>query len=280
MMRYGIPEYRLPYDQIDKDIDYILSLGVEIKYNVTVGKDIKLSELHEQFDVVYAGTGLHLGRSTRIPGTEHENVYQSVDLLRKIVLGEEVPVHENIVVIGGGNVAMDITRSMARLQTQKYGKVSIITTSLEDEDHMPADREEIVEAREEGCTIIPGYGPQEIIIENGKIKGLKVWKCLSIFDETGAFNPKFDQNDERLFEGTMIVESIGQGMDINYLLEEYKDKIELGPRGRVVTNDDFQVKGLSWMFMGGDIIQGPDVIHGIANGHRVAQAIDKMLFDK
>ncbi len=280
MMRYGIPEYRLPYDQIDKDIDYILSLGVKIKYNVTVGKDVKLSELHEQFDVVYAGTGLHLGRSTRIPGTDHEDVYQSVDLLRKIVLGEEVPVHENIVVIGGGNVAMDITRSMARLQTQKYGKVSIITTSLEDEEHMPADREEVVEAREEGCTIIPGYGPQEIIIENGKIKGLKVWKCLSIFDEKGAFNPKFDQNDERLFEGTMVIESIGQGMDINYLLSEYEDKIELGPRGRVVTNDDFQVKGLDWMFMGGDIIQGPDVIHGIANGHRVAQAIDKMLFDK
>ena len=280
MMRYGIPEYRLPYDQIDKDIDYILSLGVEIKYNVTVGKDITLSQLHEQYDAVFAGTGLHLGRSTRIPGTEHENVYQSVDLLRKIVLGEEVPVHENIVVIGGGNVAMDITRSMARLQIQKYGKVSIITTSLEDEEHMPADREEVVEAREEGCTIIPGYGPQEIIIENGKIKGLKVWKCLSIFDENGAFNPKFDQNDERLFEGTMIVESIGQGMDINYLLDEFKDKIELGPRGRVVTNEDFQVKGLPWMFMGGDIIQGPDVIHGIANGHRVAQAIDKMLFDK
>jgi len=145
---------------------------------------------------------------------------------------------------------------------------------------MPADREEVVEAREEGCTIIPGFGPQEIMIQDGKVTGLRVWKCLSIFDENRAFNPKFDQNDEQIFEGDMVIESIGQGMDLSYLSEETKSKIEFNNRGRVVTNADFQVQGLPWLFMGGDIIQGPDVIHGIANGHIVAQAIDKMLFEK
>ncbi len=280
MMRYGIPEYRLPYDQIDKDINYILSLGVEIKYNVKVGKDITLEQLHNDFDAVFAGTGLHLGRSTRVPGSDNKHVYQSVDLLRDIVLGKEIPTEKRIVVIGGGNVAMDITRSMARLQMKKYGQVNIITTSLEDEETMPADREEVVEAREEGCTIIPGFGPQEIMIQDGKVTGLRVWKCLSIFDENRAFNPKFDQNDEQIFEGDMVIESIGQGMDLSYLSEETKSKIEFNNRGRVVTNADFQVQGLPWLFMGGDIIQGPDVIHGIANGHIVAQAIDKMLFEK
>jgi glutamate synthase (NADPH/NADH) small chain len=280
MMRYGIPEYRLPYDQLDKDINYILSLGVTIKYNVNVGIDISLQQLHEEYDAVFSGTGLHLGRSTRIPGSEHKNVYQSVQLLRDIVLGNPVPVEKRIVVIGGGNVAMDITRSLARLQKEKYGEVNIITTSLETEDKMPADREEVVEAREEGCTIIPGFGPQEVIIEDDKIKGLRVWKCLSIFDEKGAFNPQFETADERIFEGDMIVESIGQGMDLGYLSDDIKSQIEFNNRGRVVTNEEFQVKGLPWLFMGGDIIQGPDVIHGIANGHIVAQAIDKMLFER
>ena len=276
MMRYGIPEYRLPYDAIDKDIDYILSLGVDINYNVTVGKDITLEQLQADNDAVFAGTGLHLGRSTRIPGSEHKNVYQSVELLRDIVTGAEVPVERKVVVIGGGNVAMDITRSMARLQKAKYGEVNVITTSLESEDIMPADREEVVEAREEGCTIIPGYGPQEVMIEDGRVVGLRVWKCLSIFDEKGAFNPKFDKADERVFEGDMVIESIGQGMDLSYLDGDIKEGIEFGPRGRVQTNEDFQT-AQPWLFMGGDIIQGPDVIHGIANGHRAAMAIDDFL---
>jgi glutamate synthase (NADPH/NADH) small chain len=141
---------------------------------------------------------------------------------------------------------------------------------------MPADREEVVEAREEGCTIIPGYGPQEVMIEDGKVVGLRVWKCLSIFDETGAFNPKFDESDERVFEGDMVIESIGQGMDLSYLDGDIKEGVEFGPRGRVQTNDNFQT-ALPWLFMGGDIIEGPDVIHGIANGHRAAMAIDDFL---
>jgi len=277
MMRYGIPSYRLPYDQIDKDVDYILSMGVDIKYNVNVGTDITLEQLNKDFDAVYTGTGLHLGRSTRITGSDHKNVYQSVDLLRDIVTGAPVPVEKRVVVIGGGNVAMDITRSMARLQMEKYGEVNVIATSLEDEEHMPADREEVVEAREENCQIIPGYGPQEVMITDGKVTGLRVWKCLSIFDETGAFNPKFDESDERIFEGDMVIESIGQGMDLSYLSEDIKSKIEFGPRGRIVVNEDWQAKGLPWLFIGGDIIEGPDVIHGIANGHRGAQAIDKFL---
>jgi glutamate synthase (NADPH/NADH) small chain len=276
MMRYGIPEYRLPYDQIDKDVNYILSLGVKIIYNTNVGKDISLSELKSKYDAVFAGTGLHLGRSTRIPGTDHKHVYQSIDLLNKITEGKEIHVAENIVVIGGGNVAMDITRSLARLQNIKYGKVSIIATSLEDENSMPADREEVVEAREEMATINPGWGPKEILIEDGNIKGLRVVKCLSIFDEEGRFNPKFDESNTNFFKADMIVESIGQGMDIEYISEDIKKDLEINNRGRIVVDELFQ-SGAKWLFIGGDIIQGPDVIHGIANGHKAAVGIDKYL---
>jgi glutamate synthase (NADPH/NADH) small chain len=276
MMRYGIPEYRLPYDQIDKDVNYILSLGVQIHYNVTVGKDITLEKLGEDFDAVFAGTGLHLGRSTRIEGTDHEHVYQSIELLRKITEGEEIHVPEKIVVIGGGNVAMDITRSLARLQKQKYGKVQVIATSLETEEKMPADREEVIEAREENAIVNPGWSPQRIEIVDGKIKGLHVVQCLSLFDETGNFNPQCNMENKNFFEGDMIVESIGQGMDVSYIPESIKDQLELGPRGRFKVNDYFQTS-LPWLFMGGDTIQGPDVIHGIANGHKAALGIDKFL---
>ena len=277
MMRYGIPEYRLPYNQIDKDIDYILSLGVDIFYNEEIGKTIGLKNLHDNFDAVYAATGLHQGRSTRIPGTDHKNVYQAIDLLRKITENESIEVAEKILVIGGGNVAMDITRSLARMQKQKYGKVQLIATSLETEEIMPADREEIIEAREENATIYPGWGPREIIIKDNKIKGLRVVKCISVFDENARFNPIFDENQENFFEADMIVESIGQGMDLSYISPEYYERLEKDHRGRILVDTLTYQSSLPWLFMGGDIIEGPDVIHGVANGHKAAKGIDKFL---
>jgi glutamate synthase (NADPH/NADH) small chain len=276
MMRYGIPEYRLPYEALDQDINYILSLGVDIQYNTRVGKDISLEQLHEDFDSVLVATGLHEGRSTRIPGTDHKEAYQAIDLLRDFSEGREIPVAKKVVVIGGGNVAMDITRTLARLQNQKYGEVNIITTSLETEDIMPADQEEIDEAREEKVTLKPGWGPQKIETDNDHIKGLHVQRCLSVFDENGRFNPKFDEDDSDFFEGDMVVEAIGQGMDISYISKKTREGLDFTQRGRLVVNDFFQSKQ-EWLFIGGDIIEGPDVIHGIANGHKAARGIDKYL---
>jgi len=284
MMRYGIPEYRLPYDQIDKDINFIESLGVDIETNCRIGDKVLLEDLtsgryEEKFDAVFASTGLHLGRSTKISGSDHPQVYQSIQLLRDVSLGKEIPVAEKIVVIGGGNVAMDISRTLARLQKQKFGRVQLITTSLESEEIMPADREEIVESREENIKIMPGWGPKSIEIVDGKIKGLHVIKCLSVFDEEKRFNPKFDETEKECFVADMIVESIGQGMDLSYISEEIKNSLEYDKRGRIAVNRDFQSK-LPWFFVGGDIIEGPDVIHAIANGHQAAKGIDRFLQSK
>jgi glutamate synthase (NADPH/NADH) small chain len=276
MMRYGIPEYRLPYDQLDKDIGFIRELGTEIHCNVRVGQDITLETLQQQYDAVYAATGLHQGRSTRVPGSDHEDVYQAVDLLRDFTAGREIPVMEGIVVIGGGNVAMDISRTLARLQMRKFGRVSLITTSLETEDIMPADREEIVESREEGIVIEPGWGPREVVLENGRIKGLSVQRCLAVFNAEGRFAPRFDPEDTRVFPAGMVVESIGQGMDLSYLSGEIKEKLALDPRGRIQV-DSYFATSLPWLWAGGDIIQGPDVIHAVANGHRAAKGIDRYL---
>jgi glutamate synthase (NADPH) small chain len=273
MMRYGIPEYRLPYDQIDKDINYIESLGVKFVFNTRVGVDITLEELHEQYDAVFAATGLHVGRSTRTPGTDHEMVFQAIDLLRDITKGKEITVEKSIVVIGGGNVAMDISRSLARLQKQKYGEVNLTTTSLETEDIMPADREEIVEAREEGITIIPGRGPKEVIIEDGQIKGLLTNRCVSVFDENHRFAPKFDDDDLMTMECVMVVESIGQGGDNSYINDVLKIEYD-GPRIKV---NEYGQTSVEWLFAGGDIVKGPDVITGIKTGHDAARGIDEYL---
>lgn len=277
MMRYGIPEYRLPYPALDKDINYIKEVGVDIRCNTRVGKDVRFDDLHKDYDAVLIATGFHLGRSTRVPGTDHKDVYQSIDLLSKITKGEEIKVDEKIVVIGGGNVAMDIARSLARKQRQKYGKVNIIVTSLESRDIMPADDEEIEEATEEGVVFYPGRGPVEIVIEDGKIKGLKTNKCLSVFDEQHRFAPKFDENDILLLEGTMVVESIGQAPDMDYL-GDYTDKLEM--EGRRFKVDEFYQTSMDWLFVAGDIIKGPDVINGIAVGHTAALGIDRMLEKK
>lgn len=276
MMRYGIPEYRLPYDQLDKDINYIKELGAKIRTNVKVGTDITLDALHKDFDAVFTATGLHLGRSTRIEGSDHKNVYQAVDLLRDITNGKEIPHTGRIVVIGGGNVAMDIARTLARLQMRDFKKVTITLTCLETEDIMPADREEIVESREEGIVIMPGFGPRKIDIENGVIKGINLVKCLSVFDAEKRFNPKFDESGKLFLEADMIIESIGQGMDMSYIPESLKASVKYDPRGRILVDETLQ-SSVPWLFAGGDIIEGPDVIHAIHNGHIAAKGIDRFL---
>jgi len=276
MTRYGIPEYRLPYDQLDKDVAYIKQLGVDIQFNTRVGKDITLDQLHKDYDAVFAATGLHDGRSTRVAGTDHSMVFQAVDLLRDVTEGKEIVVAEKVVVIGGGNVAMDIARTMARLQNKKYGKVQLTLTSLEAEDIMPADREEIVESREENVVIEPAWGPKDIKIEDNKIKGLNVVRCSSVFDEDGRFNPRFDNDETNFFEADQVVEAIGQGMDIKYMSDTLKDKLEMTERNRVKVST-FSQSSVPWLFIGGDIIGGTDAIQAIADGHRAAKGIDKFL---
>ena len=275
MMRYGIPEYRLPYAALDKDIAYIERIGVEIRCNTRVGKDITLEELHRDYDAVFIGIGLQGGRSTRIPGTDHPLVFQAVDLLRRITRGEKFEITEKIVVIGGGNVAMDIARSLARLQKREYGKIDITVTCLETEDIMPADREEIVEAREEGIVIIPGRSPVKIEIENDEIKGLHTVQCVSVFDEQHRFNPQVNEADKLFIPGTMVVEAIGQSADDSLIPDEIKQKLEYTGR-RVKVNEYYQ-SSIPWLFFGGDFVKGPDVITGIATGHQAARGIDLYL---
>jgi glutamate synthase (NADPH/NADH) small chain len=168
---------------------------------------------------------------------------------------------------------MDIARSMARLQKQKYGAVGVTVTALEDFDHFLADPEEIKESFEEGIEILDARGPREIRLdESGKLTGLITWRCLSIFDEQGRFAPTYDDSDERLHEGDMIIEAIGQAADVSLLGEELTERLEWN-RGRIQVDAAGRTSE-NWLWAGGDCVNGPDVVHAVADGHRAAASID------
>jgi len=271
MTRWGIPEYRLPYDIIDQDVDIIRSVGVDIRCNVRIGKDITLDELRSTHDVVLLGLGLQLGRATRIPGSDHADVRKAVDLLRQATAGEDFGTPRTAVVIGGGNVAMDIARTLARLQKAVYGEVRVTLTALEERARFLADPEEIKEAGEEGVVILDARGPQQVMVENGKVTGLKTWRVKAIFDEQGRFAPSYDESDEQIHAGSMVVEAIGQMTDASLLGDELTELLAWN-RGRIQVDAGGRTSE-SWLWAVGDMVHGPDVVTAVADGHRVAASI-------
>ena len=279
MTRYGIPDYRLPQDALDRDIEVILSMGVEIHYNTRIGKEISMAQLEQDFDAVVLAIGLQLGRSTRIPGSDHPQVTKAIDLLYQIADGKALEAPKSVAVIGGGNVAMDIARSMARLQMQQHGKIRVTVTALEDKAHFLADPVEIKESLEEYIEILDSRGPQACVIdEQGTLVGLRTWKVLSIFDENNRFAPVYEESDEQLHEAEMVIEAIGQMSDVSILGEELVERLEWN-RGRIQV-DSMGRTSESWLWSAGDCVNGPDVVHAVADGHRVAASIDAMFKQK
>ncbi|MCG7893706.1 MAG: FAD-dependent oxidoreductase [Candidatus Thiodiazotropha taylori] len=275
MPRYGIPEYRLPYDMLDQDIDVITSMGVKIQTGIQVGKDITMAQLEADYDAVVLAIGLHLGRSTRVPGADHKQVRKAIDLLRRTTDDEAYEIPQKAVVIGGGNVAMDIARTLARQQQQQFGQVQVTVTALEEMANFLADPVEIKECREEGIEIYDARGPQACIIKNNKLVGLKTWKVRSIFDEQGRFAPEYDEQDEQIHAADMVIEAIGQMSDNNLLGDDLTEALEW-QRGRLSIDAQGRTS-VDWLWAAGDCVNGPDVVHAIADGHRVAASIDAWL---
>jgi glutamate synthase (NADPH) small chain len=275
MTRYGIPYYRLPAGALDQDVDVIASLGVKIQYNTKVGVDVTMAQLQAEYDAVVVAVGLWMGRSTRIPGSEHNDVRRAVDLLRTVAAGHEIAVPRSAVVVGGGNVAMDIARTLARLQRRDYGRVQVTVTALEDRAHFLADPDEIKEALEEGVVIHDAHGPQHVVMDQDRVAGLKTWKVLSIFDEQGRFAPKYDDSLELIHQGEMVVEAIGQAADVALLGEDLKESLEWN-RGRLKVDEAGRTSA-DWLWAAGDMVRGPDVVSAVADGHRVAASINEYL---
>lgn len=265
MLAVGIPEYRLPQETIDKEVKLIKDLGVKIITNTRVGVDITLKELRRKFDSLLLATGCRIGNKF---GPEASEIETAVDLLRGVKVQGRREIGENVLVIGGGDVAMDAARTSIRLGDKK-----VITASLETFETMPASDEERDEAVEEGVQFISGYGTKDIHVEDGKLRGITLKKCLSIFDDEGRFSPVYDEEDIKTFEIDSLILAIGQRPDNSYLDED----IELNERGWIKVNQYTFATNIEGVFAAGDMYTPGTAIKAIAEGKKAAVSIDKYL---
>ena len=206
-------------------------MGVEFKFGVEVGKDVTIQQLREQgYKAFYVAIGAQGGRKTGVPGEDAEGVVTGVEFLRKANISEDAhALSGDTVVIGGGNVAIDVSRMALR-----SGSTKVSQYCLESRDIMPAAADEVEEAEEEGITIGCGWGPKEILTENGKVKAVVFKKCLSVFDEEHRFNPQYDENDTITVECENVILSIGQSIEWGGLLEG--SKVELNRNNTAVAD--------------------------------------------
>jgi len=281
MMRIGPPPYRLPIEAIDKDVNYIKSLGVEFKFNTTVGKDILFEDIMKKYDAVYLGIGNTISLSTKVKNVE--KCLLALNFLRENKIGKNVKVGKEIIVIGGGNVAIDVAREAFRLQHMQYPDQKVVTktVSLEDWDIMPATKEEIEEAKAEEIQFNPGWGPKEAVLdEKGNTKGLQCMKVKSVFDEKGRFSPTFYEDNEMFLEGDMIIEAIGQRPDFSFMPAEHFKKLEFTQRRKVKVDENGQTS-IPKVFAGGDIVNlNLDAVTAIADAKIASEGIDKFFSSK
>ncbi len=270
MLRYGIPSFKLEKDVIDAEIDIIKALGVEIKCGIEVGKDVTLDQLRsEGYKAFYIAIGCQGGKKAGIPGEDAEGVMTAVDFLRTVGENEAYSVSGKAVVVGGGNVAIDVARSAVRC-----GAESVSMFCLEPREKMPASEEEIAEALEEDISLGCGWGPKEILTENGRVTGIVFKKCVSVWDEQGRFAPTYDENDTQTIECEHVFLSIGQAIQWGNLLSG--SKVELG-RGNGAKADSLTYQTAEPdIFVGGDVYTGPKfAIDAIAAGREGAISIHR-----
>ena len=272
MLVYGIPSFKLEKDVVQAEIDVIREMGVDIKTGVEVGKDITLDELRTQgYKAFYIAIGCQGGRKAGVPGEDAQGVATAVELLREAGANESYPIEGDVVVIGGGNVAIDVARTSSRC-----GAPNVNMFCLESRDTMPASNEEIEEAEEEGVVMNCGWGPKEILSENGKVTGIVLKKCLSVKDADGRFNPKYDENDTITVPCKHVFLSVGQSIEWGSLLEG--SKVELGRGNGAVADALTYQTAEPDIFVGGDVYTGPRfAIDAIAAGKQGAISIHRFV---
>jgi len=270
MMRYGIPAYRLPWDIIDMEIGEILDLGVAFRPNQTLGRDFTLDQLREEgFDAVFVGVGAQLSRRMAIEGSDLPDVHWGVDFLRQLAEGEDIFLKEKVTVIGGGNVAVDVALSALRC-----GAKEVTIACLESREEMPAHEWEIEGALEEGVRIMPSWGPNRSEGENGRVTGVELVRCTSVFDDRGNFCPAFDDAKEKV-KTDQVIMAIGQASDLSFLEEGGRISVD---NGLIVADQETLETGMKGVYAGGDVVSLPGaVIHAVAAGRRAASSIDGAL---
>jgi NADPH-dependent glutamate synthase beta subunit-like oxidoreductase/coenzyme F420-reducing hydrogenase delta subunit len=270
MLCLALPRYRLPYSVVEEDIRDIISLGVDVKTRCEVGKDVTISKLREDCDAVLIATGLAESRSIDIPGIDSEGVFLAIPFLTSVTLGQPLPIGKNVVVIGGGNVAIDVARTAVRLGAKKVAAVS-----LESREEMPAWDTEVREALEEEVEIINSRGPLAVISENRRVKGIEFKKCTSVFDEEGRFRPMFDEKNVMVIPADSIIIAIGQRVDLS-LVEG--SGLKTLPGGRLEFNPKTLSLSENGFFACGEVAFGPgSAVEAVQKGHVAARVIEHYL---
>ncbi|MCS7280854.1 MAG: FAD-dependent oxidoreductase [Desulfobacterota bacterium] len=265
MLRVGIPEFRLPKKMLDLEIERLTQMGIEIRVNTPV---TSLDLLFEKgYKAIFVTVGAHQGRKLGIEGEDTDGVVDGISFLREINLGLKMKVKERVTVVGGGGVAADCALAAIRLGAKR---VDIVC--LERKEEMPAGKDEIKLCEDEGVIIHPGFGVKAVITEERSVKGLKLIRCLSVFDEQKRFNPKFDESETYFHETDMVIFAIGQMPKIP---EDFHLHVE---RGTIKVDPVTLTTSREGVFAGGDAVTGPaSVVEALATGKKAAKRIDDYL---
>jgi NADPH-dependent glutamate synthase beta subunit-like oxidoreductase len=271
MMVVGIPPFILPQAVLAKEIESIEKLGIVFKTGVCFGQDMNLLSLKQEgFDAVFISTGLHGSRRLGVSGEDLEGVIPGVQFLRDVALGKNVALNSNVVVIGGGNVAVDVARTASRL-----GAHPVTMVCLEAAAEMPAWQHEIQAAREEKIEIVNCLGPKRFIGENGKVTGVEFKRCTSVFDSDGCFNPQYDEKNVTVLPADTVIVSIGQVRDLD---SNFGRSLALTPGGELKADPRTFQTETQWVFAGGDAVYGPkSAVEAANSGRKAAIQIDRFI---
>lgn len=296
MLRMGVPEYRLPREVIDLEIEAILALGPILQTNQALGRDFSLQDLRSEFDALFIAIGTYQSRNLNIEGEQLDGVLRAVDFLINVNLGGyNLDLGKRILVIGGGNVAMDVARTAARLghPAQSGGDLEVAldvartavrlgTTQavdclvVEDRSEMLADPIEIEDAQMEGVTIFNNFAPKRIFTRNGSQLSVETLDVARAFDDQGRFNPQLIPESEKVWECDSVIISIGQTGDLDWIRPE--DGLQLTPRNTFALDPETLMTTAPGVFAGGDIAFGPRlIINAVADGQRAARGIHTYL---
>jgi NADPH-dependent glutamate synthase beta subunit-like oxidoreductase len=266
MLRYAIPDYRLSPNILEEELKILYELKVKFKTNTPIGKKITLADLRKDFQAVFLGFGAFLSKKIPVEGSDLKGVEWGLDFLRDVKNKKVTSMNGRLIVIGGGNVAMDVARTAIRI-----GASGVQLACLECSEEMPSHDWEIEEAKEEGVVMHPSWGPNKILGKDGKITGIELIKCTSVFDKKGKFDPKFDSCEMKKIETDRVILAIGQSSDLSWV-KNIDTK-----NGMISINKDMQTN-LPGVYAGGEVARGPSsVVEAVAAGASAALAIDKYL---
>ncbi len=270
MLRYGIPRYRLPEKVLDKEIGGILKLGIDFRGNQKLGKDFTLERLkRDGYDAVFLGVGAQLSRQVPLQGSDLPGVLRGVDFLSQVAEAEEVRLKDRVIVIGGGNGAID-----AALTAMRCGARDVTVVCVEKREEMPAHEWQVEDALSEGVKLMTSWGPSEIVGDSSQIRGVDLIHCVSAFDDQGFFNPRFDHIKRRI-DADQVIMAVGQEPDLSFL--GCRSDIEV-KGGLITVNAATLQTGIKDVYAGGDVVEQPrGVVHAVGSGKRAAIEIDRYL---